>query len=348
MDKLTPWHEGADAPNLNASNPATSSPRAAARRADWQRLFRPIVLCALTLAVTPEMASAGQAKQPAAKMAVLADAAGSRAWWKKCIVMRDDRARLACFDASVPDDADAPDMRPRLSANTAAPSFSASAPPAVTPAPSLSETPVESRAITYRVAVGYGLGIGGHAGSFDVEHGILHSQAGFGSEGDTLSLQGWADNWIADDWSVGFEYLYLNNFSKLDLDLPKGASILTDPITADARADLHGHLGFANIAYRPEEGSSLRPYIGMGLGVGWGSASTDINAQNAFAGSYHYESRAASMFGALQGFLGVDVPLYGNWYASPFGKAVWIPGHPLRVDHRYLDFVFGGAIGRRF
>jgi len=329
METIRAWHEGTGA-----------------RLADWRRRFRLIVLCMVTLAMTSEMAAAQVEKltSPVVKAAISDSPASDRAWWKKCVALRDDRARLACFDASAPGDGDNPDMRLRPS--VAAPTSSASAQPAVSPAQPLSEPLADARAVTYRVALGYGLGIGGHAGSFDIEGGTLRTRAGLGSEGDTLSVQGWVDNWVADDWSAGLEYLYLNNVGKLDLNLPDGVSVLTDPVTAHARADLHGHIGFANIAYRPE-GSFLRPYIGVGLGLGWGSASTKMAAQNAFAGYYYYESRGSSLFGATQGFLGIDMPLYDNWYVSAFGKALWIPGHPLNVDQRYLDFVFGGAIGRQ-
>lgn len=297
-----------------------------------------------------EMASA-QAEQgmsSVAKMAVADNAAESRAWWKKCVALRDNRARLACFDTSVPGEADDSYMLPRWPANTMARSYSASAPSAVSPPRTRSNALAHARSVTYRVAAGYGLGIGGHAGSFKVEHGILHTDSGFGSEGDTLSIQGWADNWIARDWSVGLEYLYLNNSGKLYGFWPKGISILTDPVTANARADLHGHMGFANIAYRPKENSWLRPYIGAGLGIGWGSASTDMAAENAFAGNYYYKSKANFPFGSIQGFVGMDIAFLREYYISPFGKVLWISGHPFHCDHRYFDFVFGVAIGRQF
>lgn len=303
-----------------------------------RRRFRFIVLCAAALIFVT--AQPGQA-------ALSDKTSGSGAWWKKCVVLRDDRARLACFDSSVPGDDDGA-ANPHPSVNTAAPSPSASEPPSVSLAQPPSNPPAAARAISYRIATGYGLGIGGHAGSFEIEGGKLYTHSGIGSEGDTLTLQGWADNWIADDWSMGFEYLYVNNTGKLDLSMPNGVSVLTDPVTAHAHADVHGHIGFANIAYRPEQDSILHPYIGLGLGMGWGSAHIDAAAENAFAGSYHYESKTDSIFIAVQGFLAMDVFLYRDYYISPYGKVLWVPGHPYNLDQRYLDFVFGASIGHKF
>ena len=287
----------------------------------------PIAVLAMTASPSP-----GQTASQSA-------AAAGEAWWTKCVAIYDDRARLACFDASAPKDGRAPAAQETASA-TAAQAAPAGEPP--------SPPPAAERARSYRISAGYGLGIGSHAGTFELAGGTLHSQAGFGSEGDTVSVQAWADDYLAEDWSLGFEYLYLNNAAKLNLDLPNGASVLTDPITAHAYASLHGHIGFANVAYAPQQDARLRPFIGAGFGIGWGSAETDIRAQNDFAGDYFYKARVASVFAALQGFAGVDLMLTRDYYLSGFGKAVWVPGHPYSVDHRYVDFVFGGALGRRF
>ena len=353
MDTIASCYGGIGAPASSVWK-STALPRRvdAARIADWRRHLRRTVLCAmvLTLAVTPEMTSA-QARQTApsvTKIAHMDNAAANRAWWKKCTVIRDEHARLACFDASVPSDADNAVSHASPSRDTMTPSSSASAQSVASPAQPQPEPQLDARTVTYRVAAGYGSGIGGHAGSFEVSGGTLHTQAGFGSEGDTFLLQLWVDDWIAEDWSSGFEYMYVNNVGKLDLFLPNGASVLTDPITAHAYADVHGHFGFVNFAYRPQATSVLRPYIGLGLGAGWGSAHTDLAAQNAFVGYYHYESKGSSVVGAMQGFLGIDARLYESSYVSVFGKAIWVPGHPFRVDQRYVDFVFGAAIGQKF
>ena len=207
-----------------------------------------------------------------------------------------------------------------------------------------------AKRVSYRVAVGYGLGIGGHVGTFDLGDGTLSARSAIGSEGDTLTVQAWVDDWIAEDWSIGLEYLYLNNHGKFDLLLPNGYNVLTDPITAHAYAEAHGHIGFVNVAYRPVATSLFRPFIGGGLGLGWGIVDTNLSAEIPFVSSFTstYKSDGNWPFAAVQGFIGLDMQLYRRCYLSMFGKYVWIPGHPLNVPHRYTDVVFGVAIGRTF
>ncbi|GAA0581530.1 hypothetical protein [Rhizomicrobium electricum] len=263
------------------------------------------------------------------------------AWWKTCQAIRDDRARLACFDVSVPADQPATDRPLRTPPRTGA-----------TPAVATqTAAPAEHRKhpVSYRASIGYGLGIGSHGGNFIVNHGALTSTAGIGSDGDAGTVQFWIDHWIGRDWSIGLEYLYLNSEGKLILDLPKGAEVLTDPINAHTTINAHGHLGFVNVAYRPGTKAILQPYIGTGLGVGWGSVNADLGASNAFVGSYTYTQRSSTMFGALQGFMGIDVSMGPNYYGSTFAKAVWMPGRPFfKLHQRYLEFVLGGGIGRKF
>jgi hypothetical protein len=277
---------------------------------------------------------------------VLAAPAGAQsaqsAWWKHCTAIRDDRARLACFDTSAPADppprAVLPPPPPVMVTASAAPE-----------SPRPRAVPRQPRVSNYRVMVGYGLGIGSHAGYFEVDHGALTSTAGIGSDGDTVTAQFWVDHWIGRDWSLGFEYLYINNMSKLILDLPNGVDILTDPLNAHSTLNAHGHLGFVNIAYRPDTRSLLQPYIGGGIGLGWGATNADLGAGNPFLGSYTYTQRAETMFGAFQGFMGIDMSVGPRYYVSAFGKAVWMPGRPFfKIHQRYLDFVLGAGIGRRF
>ena len=267
-------------------------------------------------------------------------------WWKTCTAIRDDRARLACFDASVPSDPPAGHAAAAWDATNAMPPIASAA---SAPAVATARSEPHQKPVGYRITLGYGLGIGSHAGSFLVDHGTLTSTAGIGSDGDTVTAQFWIDHWIGRDWSLGAEYMYLNTMGKLILDLPKGVEVLTDPVHAHTTINAHGHLGFVNIAYRPDTTAVLQPYVGTGLGVGWGSVNCDLGADNAFVGTYDYTQRSATVFGAIQGFMGMDLSLGRTYYASAFGKAVWMPGHPFfKIHQRYLDFVLGGGIGRRF
>lgn len=271
-------------------------------------------------------------------------------WWSPCVAIRDDKARLACFDSSAPKTVE------QVAHSVAPPTATVPQPARAKGAQPVSTMPSQRdpdergrRHVGYRFAVGYGYGIGGHAGGFDLsDDATLRSRSGFGSEGSALSAQMWVDGWIADGWSLGLEYLYMNNSGKIDLNMPNGMAPLTDPVLAHAHAALLGHFGFLNVAYVAEAGHRLRPYIGGGVGIGWGRAQYVAGAENAFAGYYYASDRVSSPVAAVQGLIGMDIKLTRTYYISPHGRVVWIPGHPFGLDQRYLDFVFGLTAGKRF
>ena len=258
--------------------------------------------------------------------------------------------RLACFDrAMAARTADTAPLPPLAAATPAAgelpPAATGSAAPAVVPS-----TPVVHRPVQLRIAAGGGFGVGDYYGHFDhLGHGgTLSAASVVGSSGALTSAQIWVDNWIDPDWTIGIEFLTMNNTGNLRITLPHGVSILTDPIQGDARASVVTTMGAVNLAWRPVTNMPLRPWIGAGLMGGYGRAAASYSIQSAFLGSSTQTVQAKSAFPALQALLGLDIEL-GDWvYLSLLPRVIIASGQPFGLPQRYMDFAFTSLLGVRF
>jgi len=85
-------------------------------------------------------------------------------------------------------------------------------------------------------------------------------------------------------------------------------SILTDPVEAGARVKLRADLGFLNVAYRQAAGF-VHPFIGAGIGIGYGHVSAGYDFNNAFLGSLSQVVAAGAPIPGVQGFTGVGFDL---------------------------------------
>lgn len=206
---------------------------------------------------------------------------------------------------------------------------------------------VAASGLQFRIAAGYGFGVGDHTGSFRVFSGNLNLQSAVGSSGDLLSAQVWIDRWLAENWTIGLEYVAVRNEGKLTLTLPKGVSILTDPVDATASVKVRADMGFLNLAYRPASGT-VHPFIGAGIGVGYGHASAGFGFSNAFLGTLSREVAAGSPIAGIQGFTGVDFDLGRDAYLEVMPRVIVVEGNPVGVDQRYIEFGVTGLVGVRF
>jgi hypothetical protein len=267
-----------------------------------------------------------------------------------CTTITDDRRRLQCFDMAVAHAAKSERSSnitiTKLSRFELASGVDAAVPPLVA-APILEAPMSEAPGPRMRFAVGYGFGVGDHTGSFRVLSGAINLQSAVGNSGDLVSGQLWIDRWLGENWTVGLEYLAIRNEGKATLTLPRGLSILTDPVNGGARVKLRADLGFLNVAYRPAAGW-VHPFIGGGFGVGYGHGSAWYDLENAFIGSFAGVAAVGKPIAGIQGFAGVEFDLPYNAYLAVMPRVVILDGHPIGVEQRYLDFGVTGLMGWRF
>jgi hypothetical protein len=275
-----------------------------------------------------------------AAAAMLTNAVASPSSIAECRSIGDAQVRLACYDAIA---------TPSAAPQAAVPRTLPVQQPAPAIAPSATRAPPSRRQRPrFRLAMGYGLGIASHDGTFKVQHGPLHTQSGFGNAGQSYFAQGWLTGWPGRDWQVGLEYLHLQNVGTINMLLPNGLSILTDPVVGQIRAEVIGDLGLVNLAYAPDTGGRLRPYLGLGLGAGYGFGHFRMEFTNDFIGKSTTVSDGASFFAGVQGVLGADIRLSDHYYLGLQTKALYITAHPIGVDQRYLDFILALSLGRTF
>jgi hypothetical protein len=261
-----------------------------------------------------------------------------------CAAISDDRQRLHCFDSVV---AHRSELSHSQKAFAAEPEHNKPPPTVAAVPPAAAVVAVPAPGPQFRLAAGYGFGVGDHTGSFRVLSGDLNLQSAVGSSGDMVSGQFWIDRWIAENWTIGLEYVGIRNEGKLSLTLPKGVSILTDPVGAEARVKVRADMGFLNLAYRQASGF-VHPFIGAGIGVGYGHASAGFGFSNAFLGSVSEVVAAGSPIAGVQGFTGVEVDLGRHAYVAVMPRVIVVDAHPIGIDQRYMEFGVNGILGWRF
>jgi hypothetical protein len=198
-----------------------------------------------------------------------------------------------------------------------------------------------------RLAAAYGFTTVDHTGSFRVLSGTINLQSAIGNAGPMLSGQVWLDRFVAENWTLGLEYMAFRTQGKAVLTAPRGVSILTDPVYADAHVKLRGDLGFFNLAWRPVEGA-VHPVLGGGIGIGYGVAAAGYYFNNAFIGALQQGVSIGKPIAGLQAFTGVDFDLTDWLYLGIMPKFVLLNGHPINVDQRLMLFGVDGILGVHF
>jgi len=199
-----------------------------------------------------------------------------------------------------------------------------------------------------RIEAGYNGASGSYAGSSKTSGGILEANSMAGGLGGGLAAKIWLDDWPRQSLSFGVEYLEIANRGTLTAHLPKGISILTDPVYAHMGAAVRADVGFVNIAYYPVNTGRVRTAVGAGLGLGYGSAVTDDVVENDFIGISSGLSKSGAPIAGLQSFVDVDYYVTDRLYLSLGPKVFWVTAHPIGINQRYLDFIVGADIGYRF
>ncbi|MBF0159567.1 MAG: hypothetical protein HQL58_08570 [Magnetococcales bacterium] len=213
------------------------------------------------------------------------------------------------------------------------------------PSSSLSSPP-EDR--PWRLELGVGYGHGRHDGRFDLGGGQLQLRSFIGGAGYTARVAGWHDGlWGHANLSVGLEYLHLSNRSRADLVLPNGLDIVTDPVTGQANLSAQADLLLANLVWRDRSDARLHPFLGGGLGAGYGRAELNYHLNNDVFGSVRDQQRTASIIPALQGLGGVTIDLNDRLSLLLQTRLLYVPGK-LFIDHHYLNLSLEGGIGYRF
>jgi hypothetical protein len=261
-----------------------------------------------------------------------------------------DAERLACFDrAMAARTANATSQPPVPAATPAGADLTLAATGSAAPA-AIPPTPAVHPPVQLRVAAGGGFGVGDYYGYFDhLGHGAtMTANSAAGSSGPLTSVQLWIDNWIDPDWTIGIEFLTVNNTGNVRITFPRGVSILTDPIQGNAHASVVTTMGAVNIVWRPVTNMPLRPWIGAGLLGGYGRAAASYYINSPFLGSSARTAQAKSGFPAVQALLGLDIE-FGDWvYLSLLPRAIIASGQQFGLPQRYMDFAFTSLLGVRF
>lgn len=200
-----------------------------------------------------------------------------------------------------------------------------------------------------RIELGYGVAIGDYAGSAKISpQGTLEINSATGGSGGGFMAEAWLDDWPHKDFSIGLEYLEINNRGELSATLPHGVSILTDPIYAHLALAVQADALMVNFAYRPAGAGWMWPVAGFGLGVGYGTATVDGLLSNSFVGAHSGLSDASSAFPAIQGFAGVEARISNRLYFSVIPRIFVVSARPFGINESYTDFILGTNLGYRF
>ena len=256
-------------------------------------------------------------------------------------------ARLQCFDAAIPRCLALGNPDKRLSCFDTVTTIHAVA---AVPEAMRTARPERNAAESgsgIRISAGGGVNVGDHAGRFKALHGDLNLHSFLGSSGSALSAQLWWDGAFAKNWTVGAQWLKIRSAGKAALNLPylDVSGIRISPVSLDAQARISADLAFLNIAYRPAHYVSVHPFIGVGVGGGFGRASFDYNYD--LFGTGGSSTRVSSAVGAVQAFMGLDFDITRSIYLSLSPGAVLVSGHPVGLNQRYLDLSMLATLGAR-
>jgi len=209
----------------------------------------------------------------------------------------------------------------------------------------------------YRLEASFGYAQGNYdgrlkMGTSDRPVGMV-SDSAFGSDGRMIGVAAWRDRTILDDLSVGVEYLRFRNKSELTLSAPEGLALglvnLNDPITAPVMAKLRADLGLLNFAYRPALSGSWHPFVGAGIGVGYGSVSGSVELSSPLlTDDLSHPFSASSLIAGVQGFFGFSADLTDHLYAHMIGRMVLVTARPLGMHQQFQDMALGAGLGWRF
>ncbi|MGE5548430.1 MAG: hypothetical protein ACM33T_16110 [Solirubrobacterales bacterium] len=259
----------------------------------------------------------------------------------RCLGLGTDQARLACFAAASPGTATPPPPSPPPP--TQAPEARRS-PDATQPPPAPASAPAPSPALSnWRFELGAEYAQGAYDGTFRFSSGSVRTRSVFGGTGGIAHAAVWRDRALGERWSLGGEYLHMQSKARADVSMPNGVSLYLSPLSGLGDVRLTTDMGFLDVAYRPRNGDTLRPYVGMGLGAGYGTLKATYGTNTDMIAT-----RNSSIIGGLQAFGGVEIALTDHLYLSPQARLLYFTARPVGADHEYVDLGVGAALGWRF
>ena len=200
-----------------------------------------------------------------------------------------------------------------------------------------------------RLAIGGGYGVGSNSGTYKVAHGTLDLQSITGGSGPVLTAQAWVDHVLLSEISARIEFLRLMNTATASLDLPHGASILTDPITGGAKLSATANMGFLDAAFRPQlVDPSLGFYVGLGAGGGVGKAGASYSLYNPALGAFGQRSSVHAPIGGVHGFVGAEYYFTKSLFISVEPQVLYVTGHVVGIHQSYVDMIVSGTLGYSF
>ncbi|MBF0612111.1 MAG: hypothetical protein G8345_13170 [Magnetococcales bacterium] len=199
----------------------------------------------------------------------------------------------------------------------------------------------------WRIEAALGYGQGRHDGTFEIADSPLHLSSALGGAGMTRRLSLYAPA-NSKGWGWGVDYLLLHNTVGAKLNMPNGVSILTDPVLANAHASAKAEMVFFDVIKSFPTGNGLEPYLGAGLGIGWGRASLDYTLQSAVISPIRENHTTSSWIPAVQALGGVRWDGWQDLYLTLGGRMIYFTGKPFNVDHSYLNLSLEGGVGAKF
>jgi hypothetical protein len=192
--------------------------------------------------------------------------------------------------------------------------------------------------------MGYGLGqfkgdIGKMSNGFAINSFI-------DAAGRTDNLGLWDDRLLGAHLSLGLETVTTHatgNFSG-DVSLP-----ILNTTTVSSSAYANAYLEYLDLAYRPQAGSWLHPFIGGGLGGGRASVRANYRLENSngFVNDYVVHD-VSSYAGAVQAFGGVQADIGRGFYISPELRVQYFTTRPVGKPDTYIQSDVNLSLGYKF
>ena len=202
-----------------------------------------------------------------------------------------------------------------------------------------------ARRLRVQFAVGYGQGRQDGTFKLNINGNRIEADVNslLGGSGYNLNVAVWLDSVLFDQFAFGIEYLRLKRSSKATFIAPDGIEIFVEPISGVAQLELAAHIFFINVAWFPHRSPRAQPFVGLGLGGGFGTFEFDGNTGSPLftaAGS----DQSKFEFGVGQIFAGVDYDITDRFYLNLTTRIAGGAG----TTQQYIDLSVQLGTGIRF
>jgi opacity protein-like surface antigen len=239
-----------------------------------------------------------------------------------CLRLNGDESRLACFD--------------RVEREPPAPPLSVNPVSATLPA---------AKRYRWRVETGVGYGLGHYDGNLGKMSRQLVIDSFVGVRGWTAHVALWDDRLISDKVSIGGEFLRIDTRARMHGYVANGPAPFTDPIQAAVDAEVNADLYYLNLAYRPRQNDTIRPFAGGGIGGGKASMHSGYSVGEFFSASGQQD--ISSWIGGVQAFAGTEIDLGWGFHLTPAVRVLYFTTRPL-LPHDFAMINLELSMGYRF